>query len=131
VAEPAPVTYLSSEDLRVVGERLFGGKMRVRDWGLIEAALARPKVTVFGQDAYPDLHSKAAALVHSIGTGRSLVEGSRGLALMVVLLFYGFNGYRFTASEDDRGQVSIDIAAGELDWVPAIAERLAGWAVRR
>lgn len=50
---------------------------------------------------------------------------------MAVLLFYGFNGYRLTASENERVQVIIEVAAGELDSVPAIAERLAGWAVRR
>ena len=66
--ESVPVTYLSTEDLRVAGERLFGGKMPVRDRGLLEAALARPRATAFGQDAYPDLHSKAAALAHSIAT---------------------------------------------------------------
>lgn len=131
MSEPAPVTYLSTEDLRVAGERLFGGKMPVRDWGLLEAALARPKATAFGQDAYPDLHSKAAALAHSISTSHPLVDGNKRLALMALLLFYGFNGYRLTATEDERVQVIIDIAAGELDSVPAIAERLAGWAVRR
>lgn len=131
MTEPILVTYLSSEDLRVAGERLFGGKMTVRDWGLLEAALARPKATAFGQDAYPDLHSKAAALVHSIATSHPLVDGNKRLALMAMLLFYGFNGYRLTATEDERVQVIIEIAAGELDSVPAIAERLAGWAVRR
>lgn len=131
MTEPVPVTYLSTEDLRLAGERLFGGKMPVRDWGLLEAALARPKATAFGQEAYPDLHSKAAALVHSIATSHPLVDGNKRLALMAVLLFYGFNGYRLTASEDERVQVIVDIAAGELDSVPAIAERLARWAVRR
>jgi death on curing protein len=131
VREPVPVTYLSTEDLIVAGERLFGGKMPVRDWGLLEAALARPRATAFGQDAYPDVHSKAAALVHSVATSRLLVDGNKRLALMAVLLFYGFNGYRLTATEDERVQFIVDIAAGELDSVPAIAERLAGWSVQR
>jgi death on curing protein len=131
VTEPVPVAYLSTEDLRVAGERLFGGKMPVRDWGLLEAALARPKATAFGQDAYPDLHSKAGALVHSIATSHPLVDGNKRLALMAVLLFYGFNGYRLTATEDERVEIIVAIAAGELDSVPAIAERLAAWVVRR
>lgn len=131
MTEPVPVAYLSTEDLRVAGERLFGGKMPVRDWGLLEAALARPKATAFGQDAYPDLHSKAGALVHSIATSHPLVDGNKRLALMAVLLFYGFNGYRLTATEDERVEIIVAIAAGELDSVPAIAERLAAWVVRR
>ncbi len=86
------------------------------------------KATTIGQDAYPDLHSKAAALVHSIATSHPLVGGNKRLALTAVLLFHG---YRLTASEDERVQVIVEIVAGELDRVPAIAERLAGWAVRR
>jgi death on curing protein len=95
------------------------------------AALARPRATAFGQDAYPDLHSRAAALTHSIATSHPLVDGNKRPALMAMLLFSGFNGYRLSATEDERVQVIIDIAAGELDSVPVIAERLAGWAVRR
>jgi hypothetical protein len=63
---------VSTEGLVVAGERLFGGKMPVRDWGLVEATLARPRATAFGQDAYPDVHSKAGALVHSVATSRPL-----------------------------------------------------------
>jgi death on curing protein len=42
----------------------------VRDYGLLEAALARPQATAFGKDAYPSLDAKAAALLHSLARNR-------------------------------------------------------------
>jgi hypothetical protein len=60
------VLYLSIEDLLYVAERAIGEPPRLRDTGLLEAAAARPQASAFGSDAYPDLHTKAAALLQSI-----------------------------------------------------------------
>ena len=58
--------YLPLPELLHVAERTLGPGYAVRDYGLLEAALARPRATAFGKDAYPDLDRKAAALLHSI-----------------------------------------------------------------
>jgi len=102
----------------------------VRDWGLLESALARPKASVFGEDAYPGLDGKAAALLHSLVTNHALVDGNKRLGLVAVLLFYGMNGYDLTATEDERVDLIVAIADGRLSEVEEIAERLAQWVVR-
>ena len=58
--------YLTIEDLLIVASRVIDGEVLLRDAGLLESAAARPQTTVFGEDAYPDVHSKAAALLLSI-----------------------------------------------------------------
>ena len=58
--------FLTLPELLYVAERTLGPDYAVRDYGLLEAALARPKATAFGKDAYPDLDAKAAALLHSM-----------------------------------------------------------------
>jgi hypothetical protein len=60
------VIYLTLPELLHVAERTLDPDYAVRDYGLLEAALARPRATAFGKDAYPDLDAKAAALLHSI-----------------------------------------------------------------
>jgi death on curing protein len=55
------VIFLKLAELLYVAERTLGPDYAVRDYGLLEAAVARPQATVFGKDAYPDLDSKAAA----------------------------------------------------------------------
>ncbi len=54
--------YFTLEELLHVAERAIDAQVAVRDYGLLESAVARPRASVFGEDAYPDLQSKAAAL---------------------------------------------------------------------
>ncbi len=123
------VEYLDLDDLVAAAEVAVGRRADVRDWGLLEAALARPQATVFGEDAYPSLDAKAAALVHSVVTGHALVDGNKRLGLVALLLFYGLNGYTLTASEDERVELILAIADGGLRDVEKISEHLAPWVV--
>jgi death-on-curing protein len=59
---------------------------------LLESALARPRASVFGQDAYPDLHLKAAALLHSPARNHALVDGNKRLAWTACRTFLAING---------------------------------------
>jgi death-on-curing protein len=93
--------------------------------GLLESALARPQASAFGEDAYPTLDEKAGALLHSLARNHALVDGNKRLALAGLLVFYGMNGRRLTLTNDEAYDVVIDVASGQLDDVPAIAERLA------
>lgn len=116
--------YLDLDELLHVAERTLG-EVLVRDHGLLESALARPQTTVFGDDAYPDLVTKAAALLHSLARNRALVDGNKRLALAGTLAFLGLNGRRLTLTNDEAYDLVLAVAAGELDDVVAIAERLA------
>ncbi len=122
--------YLDLDDLVAAAEVAVGGRPEVRDWGLLESALARPKASVFGEDAYPGLNGKAAALLHSVVTNHALVDGNKRLGLVAVLLFYGLNGYDLTATEDERVDLILAIADGRLREVVKISELLAQWVVR-
>lgn len=72
--------YLDLEDLLAAAKAALGRAPEVRDWGLLEAALARPRASVYGQDAYPDLHEKAAALLHSLKIAETLARWTKGPA---------------------------------------------------
>jgi prophage maintenance system killer protein len=76
------------------------GQVTICDAGLLEAAAARPQAMAFGADAYPDLHAKAAALVHSLARNHALVDGYKRLALGALAAFYGINGRRLTLSHN-------------------------------
>lgn len=116
--------YLDLDDLVYVAARSIGAPAEVRDYGLLEAAVARPRTTVFGQDAYPSLFDKAAALVHSVAKNHALVDGNRRLALGALIAFLGMNGQRLTLSNDQAYDLIIEIASGVLSEVEEISKRI-------
>lgn len=115
--------HLDLEDLLHVAARTLGD-FEVRDLGLLESAAARPRATAFGEDAYPSIHDKAAALLHSIARNHPLVDGNKRLSLAATIAFYGLNGIRLTLSNDEAYELVMGIASGQLDDVEPIAGRL-------
>jgi len=118
------VIYLTVEELFYVAQRTVGA-VEVRDMGLLESAVARPQASAFGADAYPTMHAKAAALLHSIARNHALVDGNKRLALSGVIAFYGLNGMRLTLTNDEAYDLVIAVAAGDVDEVDPIADRFA------
>ena len=117
--------YLTLDDLVHVATRTLGHAPEIRDAGLLESACARPQASAFGADAYPTMHLKAAALLHSLARNHALVDGNKRLALAATLVFYGINGWRATMTNDRAYQLVIDVATGELsNDVHVIAEAL-------
>ena len=90
----------------------------------MEAASARPRTSAFGRDAYPDLYAKAAALLHSLAKNHGLVDGNKRLALAAAIAFLGINGERLRLSNDEAYELVMAVAAGELDEIQQIADRL-------
>jgi death on curing protein len=117
------VIHLDLEDLLYVARRTLG-QVQIRDVGLLESAAARPRSTAFGRDAYPSIHDKTAALLHSLARTQPLVDGNKRLALAATIAFYGANGLRLTLSNDEAYDLVMAVAADELDEVEPIAERL-------
>ena len=116
--------FLQLDELLHVATRTLGAEPQVRDVGLLGSALARPQSSAFGEDAYPTIHQKAAALLHSLARNHALVDGNKRLALSATIAFYGVNGMRLTATNDQAYELVIDVAAGNLDDVPTIASVL-------
>jgi death-on-curing protein len=64
----------------------------VRDIGLLASALGRPQTSAFGQDAYPDLWSKAAALMHSVIRNHPFLDANKRTAVGLALTLLTYNG---------------------------------------
>lgn len=112
--------YLSEEQILAIASRVVG-EVLVRDHGLIASAVARPRASAFGEDAYPDLETKAAALLQSIVRNHALVDGNKRLSLAATIAFLGVNGMRLTLSEDEAYDFVIAVATGQLSEVGEIA----------
>jgi death-on-curing protein len=115
--------YLDLHDLLHVASTVLPS-VDVRDIGLLESALARPPATAFGSDAYPDLHTKAAALLHSVASNLGLIDGNKRLALAATIAFLGINGWRLTLTNDEAYELVIAVASAQLDDLHAIADSL-------
>jgi len=120
--------YLALEDVLYLAARV--GEATPRDVGLVQSAVARPMTTVFGDDAYSDIHAKAAALLHSLARNHAFVDGNKRIAWLSAGAFYWVNGYLLDAPEDPAYDLVIASATGEAD-VAEIARALGGWVSTR
>ena len=121
--------YLSVEQLLRVHQlqiKAFGGSAGLRDRGGLESAVARPQMTFGGEDLYPDLASKAAALMHSLVMNHPFVDGNKRVGAMAMELLLSANGHGLEASDDEVVEVALAVARGELS-----AEALAIWIRQR
>jgi death-on-curing protein len=119
--------YLDLDDLLEIACGAIGGDAAVGDYGLLESALARPRASVFGEDAYPDMHLKAAALLHSLARNHALLDGNKRLAWTACRTFLAINGQWISAPEDDRFEFVIRVATGVLADLHKTAEQLRTW----
>jgi death-on-curing protein len=111
--------YLSLDDLLEIANGVLE-EVAVRDMGLLASAAARPRMTAFGEDAYPTFAEKAAALMHSIARNHALVDGNKRLAWSATRIFCLLNGRDLAFSVDEAEQLVVGVASGQLD-VPELA----------
>jgi death on curing protein len=117
--------YLTVEQSLRIARFAVDGPIHVRDVGLLEAAVHRPRASVLGQDAYPDLFTKAAALLHSLARNHPLVDGNKRLAWLATYVFCAKNGVELDPDDDDDAyDLVIAVASGSLDEVEEIARIL-------
>lgn len=119
--------FLDLEDLLDIAREAVGNNVVVGDYGLLESALARPRASVFGQDAYRDLHLKAAALLQSLARNHALVDGNKRLAWTACRTFLAINAHWVSAPEDERFDFVIGVATSAITGLDEIAERLRTW----
>lgn len=120
--------YLTTRDLLAIANAVLGGNPLIRDVGLIDSAAHRPMASAFGQEAYPDLHLKAAALLHSLLRNHPLVDGNKRLAWTACRTFLILNGADFTPDVDHATDFVLAVASGEEDDLPKIVSVLQAWA---
>jgi death-on-curing protein len=116
--------YLTVEQALRIARIAVGGPVEVRDVGLLDAAVNRPRANVLGQDAYPELFAKAAALMHSLARNHALVDGNKRLAWLAMYVFLAKNGVELDPDDDAAYDLVIAVASGEVDDVAALAEAL-------
>jgi death-on-curing protein len=115
------VRYLDLDDLLGLVRALGAGP--VRDVGLLDSAAARPRSSAFGEDAYPDLATKAAALLHSIARNHALVDGNKRLAWLAAVVFLDINGLEPRLDDAQAFDLVMSVATGDAD-VPDIGVAL-------
>ena len=119
-----PFEYLTAEDLVHLAILLLRDPPPIRDMGLLGAAAARPQTTLFGDDAYPDVWTKSAALLHSIVKNHPLVDGNKRLGWLATAVFLELNGVAArSAANDDVYDLVVGVAAGH-DSIDNIATAL-------
>lgn len=122
--------YLDRDDVLTAGTVAVGRVLKVRDYGLLDAAVARPRTIVFGLDAYPDDFTKAAALLQSLARNPALVDGNKRTAWAAAWTFLHINGVELGDFDvDDTERFMNDVASRELD-VEHIAGKLSAYAKR-
>jgi death-on-curing protein len=124
--------YLDRDDVLTAGAAAVGQVLTVGDYGLLDAAVARPQATVFGVDAYPDDFAKAAALLQSLARNHAFVDGNKRTAWAAAWTFLYINGIELGDFDVDDAEVSMnDVAAkGDLT-VEYIAGKLSAYAQAR
>jgi death-on-curing protein len=124
--------FLDRDDVLVAGAAAVGHLVEVGDYGLLDAAVARPRATVYGVDAYPDLCTKAAALLQSLARNHALIDGNKRTAWASAWTFLHINGIELAPDLDvDAAEAFMNTVAtqGKLT-VEEIAVTLASFGTR-
>jgi death-on-curing protein len=108
---PANTNYLELEDALIQVSKLG---FFVRDFGLLESALHRPRTTVFGVDAYKSLELKSAAQMHSLVKNHPLVDGNKRTAWVLFVSFLFINGYQHNMNDDQAFDLVLGLATDQL-----------------
>jgi death-on-curing protein len=87
----------------------------VREIGLVESCLARPKTSLFGDEAYPTLSDKAAALMHSVATSHPLIDGNKRSAWALMVTFLAVNEWQVLADTDEAFDFVLNVAQSKLE----------------
>ena len=121
---PRPIEYLALDDVLALATRLLGDPPPLRDVGLLGSAVARPQTTVGGQDAYPTIWLKAAALLQSIVNNHALVDGNKRLGWLATAVFLELNDASVAGATNDAVYDLVIAVASTKMAVEDIAARL-------
>lgn len=109
----SPVEYLDLEDALEIVRALKVGP--VRDFGLLDSAINRPRASAFGEDAYPTFDVKAAALLHSLAKNHALLDGNKRTAWLCTVVFCELNGHEPDLTDDEAFDLVVAVASTQIE----------------
>lgn len=124
-----PIEYLDLDDVVDLAHTLLGDPPPIRGAGLLGSAVARPQTSALGEDAYPDIWTKAAALLQSVVGNHALVDGNKRLGWLATAVFLEINGIEIShAGNDDVYDLVIRVASTrtEVEEIAASLRALVG-----
>jgi death on curing protein len=125
--------YLTLAEILELHSRIIeqsGGAAGVRELGGVESAIAQPQMTFAGQDLYPTIESKAAAICFSLVMNHPFIDGNKRIGHAAMETFLVLNGYELVGNVDDSEQTMFQLAAGQLPreelvlWIAEHMERV-------
>ena len=119
-----PVEFLDLDDVLGLARRLLGDPPPVRDVGLLGSAVARPQTSIGGEDAYPTIWLKAAALLQSIVDNHGLIDGNKRLGWLATAVFLEINDASVAAAANDDVYDLVMAVAARVSTIEGIAEQL-------
>jgi death-on-curing protein len=108
------IDYLELADILKLGQEIIPD-FRIRDLGLLESAVARPRTSVFGEDAYATFPDKVAALMHSIARNHALIDGNKRLAWSAARLFCLMNDLDIKIKQERAYELVVALASGQIE----------------
>ena len=107
-----------------------GGSHGIRDRGALESSVAQPRMSFDGQDLYPNLVEKVAALGSSLVQNHPFIDGNKRIGHAALEVTLVLSGFELNASVDEQEKIILDLAAGQLtreeftDWTRSrVAEK--------
>jgi len=117
------VRYLTAEQALFIHSRLIdetGGVHGIRDLGLLQSAVSRPKATFGSKDLYPDIFHKAAALLESLIKNHSFIDGNKRTAITAAGIFLQSNGYHLKTTQKELELFTIKAATSKISFEDAV-----------
>ena len=115
------IRFLTLDEVMVIVSDM---RLTIRDLGLLDSAIHRPMAAFAGQEAYPSLEVKAAALLHSLARNHPFIDGSKRYSWVATDVFLRLNGKRSQLDQQPFVALVLDVAAGDLDDLEKIAARM-------
>ncbi len=111
---PSPINFLTAHDVININDQITGEVM-IRDVHLLNSALRRPFLMLFGEAQYPTVIDKAAAYFESLAYHHLFVDGNKRTAIRAVELFLTRNGLKFHYDPAHDADFVLEVAQGTHD----------------
>lgn len=115
--------YLTAGQILFIHSRLIdvtGGSHGIRDIGLLQSAVSRPKATFGGKDLYPDIFHKAAAFMESLIKNHPFIDGNKRTAITSAGIFLQINGYLLETVQKELERFTLSVVTGKTSLEDAV-----------